>query len=705
MTTQPDIPSSSELEQQVHRRMLFLIAPMFMLLGVFYFWYSTASGLQRFPWTSTTMFASGTAALAWALYSGDFMRGLQIVGVGVFAAFTYSSAHQVGVYSSSLWWLVLPPVFLLLAGSLRLGIITGAALLVHIGVLAVHGPQSMGSVSLVLGDGHGQMVIAEEVSTVALLLVTGLCVHWRVRLQRALEQARLQAHAAAAAKARFMANMSHEIRTPLNGVIGAVELLRSGRLSEAQRTQLIALQEQSAKALLALINDVLDWSKIEAGKVSLEAEPIYLRGLVFEANELFAVAAFDKGIELTSSCNPDVPRRLVGDPTRIRQVVNNLVSNAVKFTERGGVHVHLTMEGGDPNEPQAADGLRWVRIEVADSGIGISAEQQRHLFGAFQQADASVTRRYGGTGLGLAICGELARLMGGRIEVSSTPGQGSTFTFSLPLRVLDEAAAPAVSASRPDVLLACAGAGLTRHVRSLLHELGVEPALARALPSDDELQGRHLVLVDLPLLGHDGRAWLDRHAEAGARIVVMAPLSDSAIGPLPASWLLHKPVRRAALAAVLQHADGREATARAAAAATESTRARVLLCEDNPVNQIVVQAMLNELGASCRVAANGVEALQCLDDEPFDLVLMDVQMPELDGLAATRRWREREATRGLPRLPVVAMTADTEVEGGTATRQAGMDDYLAKPFGMAALRDCLARHAHGRGAVHRARHA
>ncbi|HEY6514340.1 MAG TPA: ATP-binding protein [Burkholderiaceae bacterium] len=683
--------------------MLFLIGPMFMLLGVFYAWYSTRSGLTGFPWTSATMFAAGTAALAWALATGDFLRGLQIVGLGVFGAFAYSSAHQQGVYSSSLWWLVLPPVFLLLAGSLKLGVATGVLLLALMGFLAAYGPRSIGSVSLVLSDGHQQMVIAETVSTVALLLVTCLSVYWRLRLQQALGQAQAQANAAAAAKTRFMANMSHEIRTPLNGVIGAIELLRSGRLVDAQRAQLIALQEQSAKALLALINDVLDWSKIEAGKVSLEAEPIYLRGLVFEANELFAVAAFDKGIELTSSCNPDVPRRFVGDATRIRQVVNNLVSNAVKFTDHGGVHVHLTMEGNDPNEPPPGSGARWVRIEVADSGIGISAEQQRRLFGAFEQADASVARRHGGTGLGLAICGELARLMGGRIEVSSTPGQGSTFTFAVALPVCDEAGPPAASAARPDVLLACAGSGVTRHVRSLLHELGIEPALTRALPSDDDLRGRRLVLVDLPLLGADGRGWLDRHAGSATRVVVMMPLADSAIGTLPASWVLHKPVRRAALAALLQHADGSDTPVHGASEGPGLTPPmRVLLCEDNPVNQIVVQAMLNELGASCRVAANGVDALHCLDEEAFDLVLMDVQMPELDGLSATRRWREREAARGAPRLPIVAMTADTEGEGGPATRQAGMDGFLAKPFGIAALRACLAEQQHRRAGALRA---
>ncbi|MBV8503791.1 MAG: response regulator [Paucibacter sp.] len=678
------LSAASDLEVQVHRKMLLLQGPLFVCLGLFYCWFSLHAGLQHFPWISASITVLSALSLLWSWRTRDYLRGIQIINLGLFVAFTYSTLHQQGIYSSSLWWLVLQPVVLLLAGSLRLGVLTGAVLLAMFFGLALYGPRSVDSMSLVLREGHAQMLIAEVVSTVVLLTITGFSVLWRLQLQRELEQARHAASVAAETKARFLANMSHEIRTPLGGVIGAIELLRSGRIDAAQREQLIALQDRSAKALQAMINDVLDWSKLEAGKVHLEPRPLNLRALVFESNELFAMNAFDKGLELSSSCAADVPRKLLGDPTRIRQIVNNLVSNAVKFTAEGGVHIHLSVDGSDA--PDADQVL--ARIDISDTGIGIQPEHMGRLFEAFEQGDSSTSRRYGGTGLGLSISAELARLMDGRIEARSTPGQGSQFTLVLPLQVSQPAAERRLPKARPDVVLACASPGLERHVGSLLGELGVKPHRINRLPGESDLHGRGLLLIDVALLGTDSQRWM---AQTGAdiEIVLIAPLSDSLPGALPQGWrVLHKPVRRAALATLLRPtAPGVE---RVGPVTPATALCRVLLCEDNPVNQVVIQAMLAELGASCRVAGDGLKALEYLDEERFDLVLMDVQMPELDGLETTRRWRVWEAARGSVPVTIVAMTADAEGDASAACQAAGMDAYLAKPFGLASLGQCLA---------------
>jgi two-component system sensor histidine kinase BarA len=684
------VPDGPDLEQLIQRRM---------------YWFGVCFMTALVPIYGTLAVVRNTSASNWSVLGGvfgalavniwrtrrhrDFGRGLTWLHGVTFVVMLAAALRDVSVASSSFWWLTVIPFVAILSGNTRLGIAQGGVVVAY--VLAAYLRESP-PLDADAARVSVRLHLAVALSTVYACAYLALATMWRRELQQALHQAGQAATAAAEAKARFLANMSHEIRTPLNGVIGAAELLRSGRTHDAQRAQLVALQEQSAKTLLALINDVLDWSKLDAGKVALEARPLYLRGLVFESNELFAVSAFDKGIELTSSCNPDVPRRFVGDATRIRQIVNNLVSNAVKFTERGGVHVHLALGGGEVGDPPRADGRRWVRVEVADSGIGIPAENQAGLFDAFRQADTSVTRKYGGTGLGLSICTELARLMGGRIEVSSTPGHGSTFTLVVPLQVAEEQDPAGAPQRRGDVLLASASPGLIRHVGSLLHELQIEPDVSRGLPREPELVGRRLLLVDAPLLAElaDARAWIEARAAGGTRIVVMAPLNaDALLGTLPEGLLLYKPVRRAALVSLLDVAAESGDKAEAPVRQPNPPPLRVLLCEDNPVNQIIVQAMLADLGASCTVAANGVEAIACLSAEGFDLALMDIQMPELDGMAATHRWRAIEAGRGTARLPIVAMTANSEGEEGAACRAAGLDGFLAKPFGVAALRHCL----------------
>jgi CheY-like chemotaxis protein len=307
-----------------------------------------------------------------------------------------------------------------------------------------------------------------------------------------------------------------------------------------------------------------------------------------------------------------------------------------------------------------------------------------------------VTREYGGTGLGLVISHELARLMSGRIEVTSTPGQGSVFTFVVALEAIGDRPAASAVPRRQGVALACASAGLQRHLVSLLHELEVEPDLLRELPRVEDLSQCRLLLVDAPLLdGIDVRTWIDQHSLNERRIAVVTPLSrDAVVGSLPDAMLLYKPVRRSSLRTLLEAAGARSQPVQVQKAQRPAqpvpSGLRVLVAEDNAVNQIVVQAMLTELGATSRIVDNGRDAVDLLSKESFDLVLMDIQMPVMDGLTAVAELRAHEVEQGQPRVPVLAMTANAEAEEGQACRAAGMDDFLGKPFGMLQLRRLLA---------------
>jgi CheY-like chemotaxis protein/nitrogen-specific signal transduction histidine kinase len=514
----------------------------------------------------------------------------------------------------------------------------------------------------------------------------------RVRVARALETARRAAAEASDMKARFLANMSHEIRTPLTGIIGAAEVLDSKALSDAQRAQLLSMQRQSGKTLLALVNDVLDFAKLDAGKVRLEVQPVFLRGIVFESNELYSMQAFAKGIEISSSCNPDVPQSFLGDPLRLRQVVNNLVSNAVKFTDRGGVHIHLSIEPRDAHPSEDLPSRRWIRIEVVDSGPGIADQQQRGLFNAFVQADLSVTRRFGGTGLGLSIAQELCGLMGGRIEVRSVLGEGSRFSAILPLTQNSDEVPFSAAPHRADVLLATQNSGLERHLKTLLHELSVDPVIVSRLPTQDDLAACSLLLVDAPLLKSTNvRDWMTEQSKERT-VAVLTPLgADAVVGLPPSGRLLYKPVRRKSLEALFvsdrlsQSAD----EGFTESATKPFVGLHVLIADDNPVNQVVVQAMLAELGTTTVVASNGREAVECVAGEPFDVILMDVNMPEMDGLSATRELRALEANAGAQRLRILATSATVEASELDACLAAGMDACLAKPFGLADLRRAL----------------
>jgi signal transduction histidine kinase/DNA-binding response OmpR family regulator/HPt (histidine-containing phosphotransfer) domain-containing protein len=513
------------------------------------------------------------------------------------------------------------------------------------------------------------------------------------------------------AKSSFLANMSHEIRTPMNGVIGMLDLLHREQLGTEARSMLETARN-SADTLLSLINDVLDFSKIDAGRLTLEKIDVELRPMAEEIATLFASQAQGKGVELSCAVHNDVPAVLAGDPTRLRQIMTNLVGNAVKFTEHGEVLLGVQLRDSGTGTPGGAPADSViVQIVVQDTGIGIAPGTIDRLFEAFTQADGTTTRRYGGTGLGLAITKRLVDAMGGSIKVTSAPGRGSTFSVFLPLEVRARQARPANQSLAGLKALVVDDNPTNRCILEhyLHHEQASFQSVASARAGLDSARaaarsGRafDVVLLDYQMPEVDGIGFL-RELRSDADLadtpcIVLSSLGDRVeeAQTLGVTAWLTKPVRRNQLQTLLAQIAGTEergvAVAADVAAEARYKGARVLLVEDNTVNKIVAQRTLQTFGIEVQVATDGAQAVERIGSEPFDLVFMDCQMPVLDGYEATRQIRAWERSSGQRRrLPIVAMTANALQGDREKCLDAGMDDYLPKPIKRYVLAAALSR--------------
>ncbi len=527
----------------------------------------------------------------------------------------------------------------------------------------------------------------------------------RQRAESELLLARDAAQAANESKSNFLANMSHEIRTPMNGVLGMTELCLQTRLTTEQRSYL-EMVSVSANSLLVIINDILDFSKIEARKLHLDPHEFSLHGLIRQSARTLSLRASEKALELVCDVAADVPDVVVGDPMRLQQVINNLLGNAIKFTAQG--EILLTIKCVKPSP--TPDGV-WLSVDIKDTGIGISKDKQALIFDVFTQADSSTARRFGGSGLGLAISRSLVQMMGGDICVSSEIGKGSTFSFTTKLqRINHESRQP------PEVTPGLKGKTvlmvddvassryvLAKHLNRLgLHAVAADSA-SQALHSG-QLTQASCALIDVNMPDIDGFDLVKQIRKSLTAqqlpIIMMGTLSDQVsqeeLERLDAQGFVLKPIDTYELVTTLNrlelgHWNESEPFEPAQDMAVQAGAKRVLLVEDTPINQTLQSILLNRLGYEVVLASNGVEGVAAFEMSHFDLILMDIQMPELTGIEATQQIRELEQVRNLRRTPIIAVTANALKGDRERYYESGMDGYVSKPLSMDSLKTEIER--------------
>jgi len=598
------------------------------------------------------------------------------VGLLVTGAFVWRQGVRYGVYYTMAWGVLLASFILVTAGSL------GVELFGLYGAAVVKASVAFELITLSIGLADRINLLKEE----------------GYRSREAAERAASENEA----KSRFLAKMSHEIRTPLNGVLGMLQLLRETPLDRSQQFYLDTISS-SGNSLMAVINDILDYARIGSGKLSLEDIDFDLEIQISETIRLFTAQALEKQLSLHVGLEPGVPRRIRGDPTRLKQILMNLLSNALKFTEHG----HVLLEVSSRQTPDGASRLVFC---VSDSGIGMRQEVLAQLFESFSQGDSSTTRRYGGSGLGLAISKELVEMMNGHIEVQSAPGRGSRFCFEIPLQAATDVEDPLTQllAGRPALLASQDAQGLEA-LSHLLRRWGMRTE--RCLTPDRlpdylaDFTAPPLLVLLAPWPGSPSQ-WLERlrpHLEANQRVLLLySPIHEPPpVSPELRLMSLSLPLLSAPLREALQALYELEPTPPAetdtAAIAPMQSDPCILVAEDNPVNQMVVRGLLKKRGYAVQLADNGRQAVDLYrrDPDAVQLILMDCEMPELDGFEASRQIRKLEADQQLQAVPIIAVTAHVLAEHRQRGLESGMDDFIGKPLESQQLYACLDSYLQG----------
>jgi signal transduction histidine kinase/CheY-like chemotaxis protein len=691
-----ELRSDADTELQALRSIVFGLAMVIWapVFGPIYYYLGSPRAALMIAFVAVAILGS---MLSLRLNKSPPLTG-NLLAASVFAVLVALTCVTGGLGTVALWWLASVPIIGLVLSGVRSGVVWAvascAACTVFFGFAryGIQIPNDIGRGYELLGWASVCGIIVCAFSLTLVFQVS------EVTVRKALVAARDESQQANRAKSAFLANMSHEIRTPMNAIIGMTELVLNSELQHEQREYLNVVQ-QSSDALLVLLNDILDFSKIEAGRLELTCSPFDLHESLGDIMKALAVPAHKQGLELICDIHPDVPRVVVGDAGRLRQVVVNLVGNAIKFTERGQVVLSVR------NQSESDESL-WLYFAVADTGVGIPGDKQRVIFEMFEQADTSTTRRFGGTGLGLAISSELVRMMGGQLHVTSEPGQGSTFYFQACFSTTDQDAVPPAIPDLPDLtdlrVLVVDDNAVNRQVLArLLRDWRMEAVCAESAEQALELlagarrdgQPFQLVLTDSLMPGMDGfvlSECIKQHPQPESSILMMLTSVDLArdiarCDELGIAWYLLKPVKQSDLLKTILRAlrDNGPSKSPAAVPARGGASAcpaqRILLVEDSPVNQKLAVAILTRKGHDVVVANNGREGLNAFKSRSFDLILMDIQMPEMDGLEATRAIRAAEKPEDTP-IPIIAMTAHAMKGDRERCLEAGMDAFLTKPI-------------------------